>query len=151
VLIGDVYQARAAARERLKLYPEAAGDMERAIEFVRADQRPSLRVQWALLLLDAGQVEKGVAEAEAVLAKPEELSAEVRYDAGRLFAKAAKAEKSTRAEEYARRAVKELTAAEKAGHFDDPKRRTLLEADPGLAHLRGRDDFDALRARVRRP
>jgi tetratricopeptide (TPR) repeat protein len=148
-LAADLYQARAAARESLKLFKEAADDMGKAAEFAPADKRPALRVQRAFALVDAGEVEKAVAEVEGVLAKPDGLPAAVRFDAGVAFAKAAKAaKKPEQKEEYAARAVKELAAAEKGGHFRDPKRRTLLD-DPAFAHLRGRDDFDALRARTR--
>ncbi len=149
-LAGDVYQARAAAREQLKLFPEAADDMAKAVELARPDRRPPLRLQLAMLLIDAGQVAEAVAEVERVLAKPEELSPALGFDAARAFAKAARtAKERDRAEEYARRAVTEFAEVEKAGYFRDPKSGTLLD-DPSLAHLRGRKDFDALRAKVRR-
>jgi tetratricopeptide (TPR) repeat protein len=147
-LIGKVYQTRTAAREQLKQFAEAADDMAKAIDFSPAKDQPSLRVQKAGLLIDAGQVAKAIEEVESVLAKPEDVSDEVHFDAGVVFAKAAKA-KPQQAEEFAKRAVKELTAAEEDGFFREPKRRTYLEIHPELKHLHGRKDFNALRARVR--
>ncbi len=54
-----------------------------------------------------------------------------------------------RREDFSRRAVQVLALAAESEYFRDPKHRTLLDDHPGLKHLRGREDFDALRANVR--
>ena len=56
--------------------------------------------------------------------------------------------KAERTEELARRAVAELTRAEKEGYFRDPNHRVLLESLHDLKPLHARADYGEFLARV---
>jgi eukaryotic-like serine/threonine-protein kinase len=144
-LLAEVYQARAASREQLKRFDEAAEDLALAAALVPLSRQQSLRVQRAGLLLSTGKVARAVKEIDGVLAEPNQLSSEDRFRAAIVLARAAETDKS---EALARRAVEELVGVADSGHFQDPKQRRLLENHPHLKGLRGRSDFMVLLARI---
>src|SRR5262249_17600268 len=107
-LISDVYFTRGAALEQQKRYREGIDDLAKAVEFPAPERGQSLSVKKALLVLKAGNTAEAIKEVESALAQQQEVLPEVRFDAGLLFARAAKA---TNSADYAGRAVKELAAA----------------------------------------
>jgi tetratricopeptide (TPR) repeat protein len=151
-IAGVIHELRGAVREQLKLFPDAVSDLAKAGEYAAAGERVRLRIEKAKLLLSAGQSDQALEELVAALAGPDDVSAADHFAAGVVFARAANAaDKRVRAEELARRAVRELTIASDGDYFRDRKRRTLLDDHLEFKHLRDRADFNELRGRVRRP
>lgn len=150
-IAGVIHESRGSVREQLKLFPDAVSDLAKSGEYAAASERVRLRIEKARLLLGAGQSEKAIQEVEAALGGPDDVSSADHFAAGVVFARAAKAaEKGVRAEEHARRAVRELTIASDGDYFRDRKRRTVLDDHLELKHLRNRADFNELRDRVQR-
>ena len=129
-------------------YAEMADVLERAIMLTEPHRVAELRMKRALALSHAGKSTEAFKEAEDVLAKPD-LDSTVLFDAGRLFARTSGAEKDGDLKELnAKRAVTLLERAEQAGYLRVPTRRKHLDLHVDLAALRGRADFEALRAKV---
>jgi serine/threonine-protein kinase len=143
----DAYIGRANVFGATNKYVEMAEALGKAIELADPHRRADLRMTRALALAHAGQVTTAIKETEDVLTGSE-LKSAVYFDAGRLFAVASKVDKE-RKQQHAARAVSLLSQAEKEGYFKVPWHRNHLDQHVDLHLLRGRDDFESLRARVR--
>ena len=131
-------------------YAEMADVLKRAINLSEPHRVAELRMTRALALAHTGKSAEALKEAEDVLAQPE-VDARVLFDAGRLVARMASAEKDAdRKDSNAKRAVALLKRAEQGGYFRVGTRRKHLELHTDFAVLRGRDDFEALRVEVGR-
>jgi serine/threonine-protein kinase len=107
-----------------------------------------LKVIELVQLVQRGEVEKAVAEAQAFAAK--NLPGDVFYNLACVYALAAKATAAdpSRAEERARRAVALLAQAEGRGYFRDRRAVEHAKKDDDLNSLRQRDDFQKFMTRV---
>ncbi|HZU37132.1 MAG TPA: tetratricopeptide repeat protein, partial [Gemmataceae bacterium] len=132
------YWNRALAYDRLKQYPEAIKDWDRAIDLSPKSEQPKLRTGRAITRIQAGQVTDGVAEV-AELMKSSRWSPERWYDFACAYA-VASAVSPDKKKQYADRAMELLHQAVKAGWRDAAQ----LSKDTDLAPLRQRDDFKKL-------
>jgi tetratricopeptide (TPR) repeat protein len=149
-LLKDTYTFRADVRDRLGDYRAAAADLGKAATVSGGSERLELRMKMGIAWGYAGEIEKSLMEANGILKTEKEISSVAYFDAGRIFALAAKATTDPRqAEKLAVQAVEQLAHAEKIGHFLNAKNRTALYDYPDLGYLRDRDDFKALRAKVK--
>jgi hypothetical protein len=129
-----------------------AADFEEAAKLATGAKRVELGVKRALALAYTGDNEKALAEVAAALKGAKEIPPESHFDHARILGRAAKAaKKPDEAEDHARRAVAELRAATEAGFFRATKNITLLDRHLDLTALRTRDDYKALRAKIRKP
>jgi serine/threonine protein kinase/tetratricopeptide (TPR) repeat protein len=131
---------RADAHDKLGEYAEAAADWARAAELSPPQERPQVRVAWALSRAHAGQVGEAVAEAAGLRELPG-WTAERLYQLARVYA-VASGQSADKKGEYAEQAMVLLQKALKGGHKDHAEMRQNADLDP----LRDRGDFKKLLA-----
>jgi serine/threonine-protein kinase len=155
-MLKNAHGTRAQALERLGKFADAVKDWDRVVELAPAPYRWEYRLSRALARARAGEHVAAVAEARDLAAQPGRTPTE-HFNLACIFALASGATRGdvrlpsdrrvALAEEYATQAVGELEGVRAAGYFRDNP--TLLQTDPDLESLRGRADFDKLRAAVR--
>jgi tetratricopeptide (TPR) repeat protein len=149
-VLRKAYQMRATVHRVFRRTRDAAADLGRAADLATGADRAAFRAEAAVLLATAGEPSPAAEAAEAAL-KEADGSPESRFDAARALALAAAKSEGDVASEYAARAVQVLEGLAADRFFHDADRRKALDAEPDFQSLRGRADFDALRARVRGP
>jgi tetratricopeptide (TPR) repeat protein len=138
-LLRNAHAGRAQVLESLKRHAEAAKDWDKALELSPEPERAAVRMDRALSLVRAGQVDTALQEAEE-LAK--NADAKTLYSAACVFALAAAG--SSAKEDRARRAVALLRQAVAKGYKDAEH----MKKDDDLKTLRQRDDFKELLAEM---
>jgi tetratricopeptide (TPR) repeat protein len=145
----EAYLGRGDAAARRARYADAAADLGRALRLADGPRAAELYVQRGLILAHAGQPAEAVREVEAGLGGPP-LPREQIFDEARALAVAARGEAAReQADRHATRAVRLLEDARVAGVFRTDDRRVWLDTHPDLSALRGRADFEAVRAKVK--
>jgi tetratricopeptide (TPR) repeat protein len=143
-LLCDAHRHRAQALTRLRRYPEALQDHNRALDCADAHRRLTVRVERARTLALSGQHEQATAEA-GELAQSKSLPATTLADIACVYALLSAANAKGAAESCGRRCVELLEQAVANGYRDVDR----LKSDPDLAALRTRDDFKKLVGSVR--
>jgi serine/threonine-protein kinase len=153
-VLGDYYVDRADILRRLRKYPEALADLDRAIRLNRAADRPAFRDLRRLIAshvrLEKGEHVRPAAAARAVAKRS-------RKDGRRLSGAAAVLSRCAEvaahdhrlaarvrrevADRYAWGAVALLRRAKAAGSFRLPREQAALKNDPDFAPLRARGDW----------
>jgi serine/threonine protein kinase len=135
---------RAEALGKLRRYPEALQDWDRALALEEGPRRTTFRLGRATTLARAGKHAEAVAEADT-LAGGKNAAPQVLYDAACVCALASAApDDASLRERYAAHAVELLGRALDRG-FKDAGR---LHKDPDLERLRPRADFQKLDRRM---
>jgi serine/threonine protein kinase len=146
-LRGAASMARARALDRLKRYPEALAEWDRAIPLQQPEMRPNLTLERAATLVRSGDPIQAIAVAAKFAAEPK-ATAPILYDAACVFALVADrpsdAGNSLSREECAKRAVALLQQAIAKGW----KNAEHMKKDDDLKSLRERDDFKKLLAEL---
>jgi serine/threonine-protein kinase len=147
----NAHWRRAETLTELRRYPEAVPDWEQAQRLAAEANRGWFRLQHALALARAGEYAAAAAEAEE-LVKPVAAAGETLYGAACVQALALAAttadaklpadERRRLADGYAARGIALLDRAQRAGYFGAAVNRDRLKADPDLASLRSRPDFE---------
>lgn len=139
-MLRNSHLGRARALDKFGRHADAIVDWDRAAELSPPREQRQLRAERATSLLQAGQVERAVAEV-AELTKTGGWDAEQWYDFACVYAVAGGKLKDKR-DEYAGRAVELLRKAVAGGYKDHAHMAKDADLDP----LRGRADFKQLAA-----
>jgi tetratricopeptide (TPR) repeat protein len=134
---------RAEALGKLRRYPEALQDWDRALALEEGPRRTMFRLGRAGTLARAGKHAEASAEADA-LAGGKDASPRLLYDAACVYALASAAADASLGERYAARAVELLGRAIDRGYKDAKH----LQKDSDLDRLRPRPDFQKLLRRL---
>jgi serine/threonine-protein kinase len=139
------YEVRAAALHKLQRFPEAVADWDKAIVIEGPTARSTLHIGRGLSLERNGDHTAAIAAAESAVKTPTAPPADL-FHAARIIALAANAMKDDAAEveRLGRRSVELLREAVGRGYKDTKN----WNANPDLAILRDRDDFQKLLAEM---
>jgi tetratricopeptide (TPR) repeat protein len=140
-VLDSAYRGRAKALVALARPNEALKDWDRLVDLASSADRPSVRLERAGVLVQAGQPAAAVAEADALTADAK-LPADALYDAACVYALASAVAKDSRiqSETLASRSFALLRRAIAAGYKDVAN----MKADSDLTSLRSREEFKAL-------
>lgn len=133
------YQQAAELFVRSENYAEAVACHDAMVDVCDDSQRPWYRLQRARLRVFAGDRDKAVEEADAVVKDPK-TTAEHHFQAARVFSQVALKDPTGREEEYVTRALALLRLAVEKG-FKDLDR---LKSEKDLNIVRPREDFQRL-------
>jgi tetratricopeptide (TPR) repeat protein/predicted Ser/Thr protein kinase len=146
----NTLQGRATTLQQLGRFTVALADWNELVRLAPKAEEPTLRLLRALCLVQAGQVEQGVAEAHALSIDPQTSGERLRI-AARVLARAVEGGPPSRKEEYAQKALDRLRRVEAKGLFKSRDEVDRLDKDPDLASLRGRPGFQSWRAQLPLP
>ena len=146
------YRARGRAALALGRPADAAADFDRALAMDDGSRRQAIRLDRATAWARAGEPDRAVAEAEALLAAGPP-SGELNYSAACVFAQSSAARRrkaggrgdgDAQAERDATRTLALLTRAAAGGWFAKPTNRRNAQIDPDLNPVRDRPDVRLL-------
>lgn len=134
------HTGRAQVYDRLRTFPAAISDWNKAVELSSEREQPNYRAARAISRHLAGQTTEAVAEV-AELTKTRSWPVGDWYDFACVYSIASgKGETGSKKQEYADRAIELLKKAVKAGYHD----AAHIAKDTDFDAIRGRDDFKEL-------
>jgi predicted Zn-dependent protease len=155
----SVRSLRLDVYETLERHEEALAELSQLLPL--SDNSASLRIQRARFLALTNKHAKGAAEIKELLGQEEELSRGEYYNAGCVFAVAARSAKADDAladedrtrlvSDYRKQAIDCLRQARQAGYFGTDDEIEYLTDDPDLEALREDTNFEKFMSQLRNP
>jgi tetratricopeptide (TPR) repeat protein len=150
VFLRNAHAGRARSLLVLERYPEAMADWDRVLELETGADRPGYIIQRARTRELMGAHREGTSEVDELI-QPSDASAEIVYEASRIYSLACRAaqmdshlgdnERRKLADTYATRSFELLSRARNSGYFKNEKQVKDFKADPDFQSLRDDQRF----------